>query len=53
MDIIPEESEKLQQLEEQHQLVSDRLQQQRLILVEISLTIIFSILHFILGTKTP
>ncbi len=34
-DINPEESEKLKQIEEQHQLVSDRLQKQRLILVNI------------------
>ena len=34
-DIDPEESERLKQIEEQHQLVSDRLQQQRLILVNI------------------
>ena len=39
LDDIPEENEKFKQIEEQHQLTSDRLQQQRLILVNLSPTI--------------
>jgi chromosome segregation ATPase len=34
-DLNPEENEKMKQIEEQYQLVADRLQKQRLILVNI------------------